>query len=181
MSIATRTGDDGATALLFGRRISKNHPRVGAYGAIDELSAAIGMARASSSDPWTGQLLKQTQLALIGLMGQLAVDDIDQPRFVASKLQRLQPSDLELLDAAVADLEGRGMKFEGWSLPGENMASATLELARTVCRRAERGVVALRETGAGVDALVFRYLNRLSDVLWLLARVAEGDRGEPEV
>jgi len=169
MSIATRTGDDGTTALMFNRRVSKNHPRVIASGTIDELNAALGLARASANDVKDAAIIFAEQQCLIGLMGELSTDDADRPRLLASKLHRLQPEDLARLDALVAELESNKKIAPGWDTPGENLHHAHLHLARVTCRRAERECVSLRATGAQVPDLILHYLNRLSDALWLLA------------
>jgi cob(I)alamin adenosyltransferase len=174
MSIATRTGDDGATALMFNRRVPKNHPRVVAGGAVDELSAALGLARASAADIAVAAILFAEQKCLVGLMAELATADADRPRLLESKLQRLQAEDLARLDALVADLEARKTPARGWDTPGESAHHAHLHLARAICRRAERETVALRATGAHVPDLVLQYLNRLSDALWLLANADQG-------
>ncbi|HEX9783281.1 MAG TPA: cob(I)yrinic acid a,c-diamide adenosyltransferase [Opitutaceae bacterium] len=178
MSIATRTGDDGTTSLLYGRRVPKAHPRVAAYGTADELNAALGFARVTATDPWERETLLATQHELIGVMGELAVDDLDRDRYLASKLARLEDAHLARLDAAVAALEARNISFKGWATPGASLHGAALEMARTICRRAERGLVVLGETGAVLNPLALRYLNRLSDVLWLLARLDEATVGK---
>ncbi|HVU37598.1 MAG TPA: cob(I)yrinic acid a,c-diamide adenosyltransferase [Opitutales bacterium] len=172
MSIATRTGDDGTTALLFNRRVPKTHPRVAASGAVDELNAALGLARASVRHVPTAAAIFAEQRCLVGLMAELATDDADRPRLLASKLQRLQPEDLARLDALVAELEAKLPPARDWDTPGANLPHAQLHFARVSCRRAERECVALRQTGAQVPDLILQYLNRLSDALWLLA-VAE--------
>ena len=173
MSIATRTGDDGSTSLMFGRRLSKSHPRVAAYGNIDELNSALGLARASTTDSWAGNVLLETQKELVGVMGELAVDDVDVERYRKAGYACAQPENLKRLDTVVAELENRKISFDGWATPGESMHSAALDMARSVCRRSERGVVALIEMGEKVNPLALKYLNRLSDVLWLLARYEE--------
>jgi len=170
MSIATRTGDDGTTALMFNRRVPKNHPRVVANGAVDELSAALGLARASAGDAAVAAILLAEQKCLVGLMAILATADADRPRLLESKLQRLLPEDLARLDELVAKLEAKKTPPRGWDTPGESAHHAHLHLARAVCRRAERECVALRATGEHVPDLVLQYLNRLSDALWLLAQ-----------
>lgn len=173
MSIATRKGDDGSTSLMFGRRLSKSHPRVAAYGNIDELNSVLGLARASTIDNWAGSVLLKTQKELVGLMGELAVDDADGERYQKAGYACVQPEHLKRLDDVVTELESREITFDGWATPGENMHSAALDMARSVCRRSERGVVELIETGGKVNPLALKYLNRLSDVLWLLARYEE--------
>jgi cob(I)alamin adenosyltransferase len=179
MSIATRTGDDGTTALMYGRRVSKAHPRVAAYGNADELSSALGFARATAGDPWVQDVLYATQAELIGLMGELAVDDADRERYLGSKLARLESRHLERVDQAVAEIEARKVKFDGWATPGATLHAAALDLTRAICRRTERGIVALAESGAQLNPFVLRYLNRLSDLLWLLARLEETGPARP--
>jgi len=169
MSIVTRTGDDGTTALMFNRRVPKNHPRIAAAGAADELNAALGLARASAKDVKGAAIIFAEQKCLVGLMAELATDDADRPRLLASKLQRLLPEDLARLDALVAEIEAAKKIAPGWDTPGENLHHAHLHLARVVCRRVERECVSLHASGAHVPDLLFQYLNRLSDALWLLA------------
>jgi cob(I)alamin adenosyltransferase len=169
MSIATRTGDDGTTGLLYGRRVSKTDPHIEACGAVDELNAALGLARAHAGRPLVQDELLAVQKQLIALMGELVVLPEDLARYRADKLPKLEESALAKLDALVAWLEEMKISFEGWATPGANVAAATLDVARTVCRRAERRVLELD----GEGGLPVRYLNRLSDVLWLLARYSE--------
>jgi len=175
MPITTRTGDDGTTGLLFNRRVPKNHPRIEACGTVDELNATLGMARAGATTPETADILLAAQKSLVGLMAELATDDADFSRLAASKLQRLQPDDLAALDAAALNLEARRVRVGGWDIPGASAHHAHLHFARAVCRRAERAASAVRASGATVPDLVMQFLNRLSDVLWLLAS-AEEDR-----
>lgn len=176
MSIATRTGDDGSTALMYGRRIPKTHPRVEAYGTVDELNAALGSARCRAEVWIAGQLLL-IQQDLVALMGELAVAAEDQARYAESKYPKLEDAMLARLDEGVARIEALDISFQGWATPGHSPLSAAFDVARTVCRRAERRVVALRETGEPVRPLILHYLNRLSDFLWLLARYEEA--GQP--
>ena len=173
MSIATRTGDDGTTALMYGRRVSKAHPRVAAYGDADELTSALGLARATADDAWVREVILATQQELVGLMGELAVDEADRERYLRSKLARLEERNLLRLDEAVAHLEARQITFDGWATPGATMHAAALDTARAICRRTERAVVSLGTSGATLNPFVLRFLNRLSDLLWLLARLAE--------
>jgi cob(I)alamin adenosyltransferase len=171
MSIATRTGDDGTTELMYGRRVGKADPRVEAYGIVDELNAALGLARAQAALPLVQEELLAVQKQLVALMGELAVAPEDRARYrAAEKYPKLEPGALARLDALVAKIEDEKIKFEGWATPGASVASAALDVARTVCRRAERRVVKLAEAE---NALAIRYLNRLSDVLWLMARYTE--------
>jgi cob(I)alamin adenosyltransferase len=173
MSIVTRTGDDGTTALMYGRRVPKNHPRVEAYGTVDELNAALGLARATANDDCIRDHLPTIQKDLVVLMGELAVAPEDLLRYVKDGYPVVVPGMTEKLDALVREVEARGVSFKGWATPGATMNSAALDMARTVCRRAERRVHALKEGGELKSPEIIIYLNRLSDLLWLLARRAE--------
>lgn len=174
MSIATRTGDLGTTGLMYGRRVSKTNPRVETYGTVDELNCHLGMARASSPSPWIKEELFAIQKQLVSLMGELAVGAEDVERYREDeRYPKLTPDALAKLDELVKKVEGEKITFDGWSTPGDSIGSAALDMARTVCRRAERLVVGLQEKSGIEHGLVIKYLNRLSDVLWLLARYTE--------
>jgi cob(I)alamin adenosyltransferase len=172
MSIATRTGDQGKTSLMYGRRVEKFDLRVKTYGTVDELNAALGLARAHAELPLVKNELLLIQRQLVALMGELAVAPQDAARYAADKYPKLTPEMLTHLDDLVAQIEREKITFEGWATPGANVASAALDVARTTCRRAER-LVAELAAGNEVDLLVIRYLNRLSDLLWLFARYTE--------
>ncbi len=172
MSIATRTGDQGKTSLLYGRRVDKFDPRVEACGAVDELNAALGLARAHAEVRLVKTELPRIQKELVALMGGLAVAVEDRDRYAADKFLKLTPEMLAVLDELVARLEGLKISFDGWATPGANVASAALDVARTVCRRSERSVAELAAADPAHE-LALRYLNRLSDVLWLMARLSE--------
>jgi len=173
-SIATRTGDDGTTGLLYGQRVPKNHPQVEAVGALDELNAALGFAKATRPAGAAAGELEQIQRDLVALMGEVACAEADTARFAASKFSRIAGPDLARIDAAVAAIEARQPKFDGWATPGANLHAAALDLARTAARRAERQLVGLAGHGKTVRPLLLQYVNRVSDLLWLLARAAEG-------
>jgi len=173
VGIVTKTGDDGTTALMYGRRVPKNHPRVEAYGAVDELNAALGLARATANEDFTRENLLAIQKYLVGLMGELAVLPEDLPRYAKDGYPVVIPQMTAKLDAVVREIEGRGVNFKDWATPGATLNSAALDAARTVCRRAERRVCRLRETGELKNAEIIVYLNRLSDLLWLMARRVE--------
>ena len=178
MSIATRTGDDGTTALMYNRRVSKTHPRVEASGAIDELNAALGLARASNRDEWLGKELLTIQQQLVAIMGELSTLPEDLGRYERGGFARVTPELRGGLDALVNHLESQNLTFNGWAMPGDTLSSAALDLARTACRRAERRVCAVGESGTAVNPEIVVYLNRLSDVLWLLARWVEARPAE---
>jgi cob(I)alamin adenosyltransferase len=157
---------------MYGRRVAKDHPRVEAYGSVDELNAALGLAR-SLAQKTQKDLLEKIQKALVGLMGELAVASEDLHRYEADGYARLQDADLYLLDREIEKMEKAAPKARGWSTPGGSTAGAALDLARTVCRRAEREVWKLEKAQGSIRSLVPRYLNRLSDLLWLLERATE--------
>lgn len=174
MSIATKTGDDGSTALMYGRRVSKNDVRVAAYGTVDELNAALGFVRATAGEPFITDAVLAIQKELVVLMGELAVADEDRERYAKGGYKFVEPAMVESLTAVVNDIEkNHQITFDGWATPGATLGSAALDLARTTCRRAERHVIALRDTGAQVNPEIIRYLNRLSDLCWLWARWVE--------
>ena len=175
MSIVTKTGDAGTTGLMYGRRVSKNHPRVEAYGAVDELNAAIGTARAAARDESVNATLLAAQKDLVVLMGELATAVEDLPRYVKDGFALVTARLTGRLETVAREIEAQKPSFKGWATPGDNLSSATLDVARTVCRRAERRVCALNEKGQLQNPEIIVYLNRLSDVLWLLARRAEGN------
>lgn len=173
MSIVTKTGDSGTTALMYGRRVPKNHPRVEACGAVDELNAALGLARATATENFVSRNLPAIQKDLIVLMGELGVLPEDLPRYVKDGYSLVAPAMTAKLDTLVKEIESQNVTFKGWATPGATLHSAALDVARTVCRRAERRVCALKETGGPVNGEIIIYLNRLSDLLWLFARWVE--------
>jgi cob(I)alamin adenosyltransferase len=177
MSIVTKTGDDGTTALMYGRRVPKNHPRVEAYGTVDELNAALGLARATAGEDFVRENLLAIQKDLVVVMGELAVLPDDRPRYVKEGYSLVAPPMAAKLDALVREVEAQNVNIKGWATPGATPASASLDVARTVCRRAERRVCALPEPDGLKNAEIVVYLNRLSDLLWLMARWAESGNG----
>ncbi|MEA3186726.1 MAG: cob(I)alamin adenosyltransferase [Chthoniobacter sp.] len=180
MSIATKTGDDGTTALMFGRRVLKTDPRIEACGSIDELNAALGMVRATCHDEFiTGPIFK-IQKELVIVMGELAVTDADRERYLEKGYQPATGEMVQRLTTLVEDLErNHHITYEGWATPGETLDSAALDLARTACRRAERRVIEL-STAAHVNPETIRYLNRLSDLCWLYARFVETEASKKD-
>jgi cob(I)alamin adenosyltransferase len=173
MSIVTKTGDQGITALMFNRRVTKCDPHVEACGAADELNAALGLARAAAQDDAVRAKLLAVQKDLVALMGELATALEDLPRYVKSGYPVVTQAMTAALENWVEQIEARKAVPHGWATPGMTLASATLDVARTVCRRAERRVCALQEAGQLQNAQIIIYLNRLSDLLWLLAREVE--------
>ena len=168
MSIATKAGDAGETGLIGGERVSKADLRVEAYGTIDELTSMIGFARSICEDEEVRELSKSIQRELFAVSGSVAnplSSDREEPYVTGEMVEALTAhvNRIESIDGLLAD----------WSLPGEHAAAAAYDVARTVCRRAERHVVRLAESGEAVDAQVIAYLNRLSDLLWLCGRLLE--------
>jgi cob(I)alamin adenosyltransferase len=174
MSIATKTGDEGETSLMYGRRVPKTDPRVDAYGCVDELNSALGLARASAQNSFIGDRILAIQKELVLVMGELATASEDIDRYVKGGFQLTTDAMTERLTVAVDDLEKNRLgKFMDWAVPGKTMNAAALDLARTTCRRAERRVAALMAVDPKFNREILRYLNRLSDLCWLLARYAE--------
>ena len=172
-SIATRTGDDGTTSFLYGQRVPKDHPQIEAVGALDELNASLGFVKATQPDKRNHAEFERIQQELVALMGEVACAESDAGRHAASKFAKIDEAALARLDAAMAAIEARQPKFEGWATPGASLQSAALDLARTAARRAERRLAGLAGHGRALRPLLPRYLNRLSDLLWLMAREAE--------
>jgi cob(I)alamin adenosyltransferase len=177
MSIATKTGDAGTTGLMYGRRVPKTHLRVEACGTVDELNAALGMARATATATFVRDNLFWIQKSLVDVMGEIGVQTEDLPRYAKDGYSLVTPEMTVKLDALVKEIESQNVSFKGWATPGATVNSAALDLARTVCRRAERRACALKESGELSNAEIVIYLNRLSDLLWLFARWVETKSG----
>jgi cob(I)alamin adenosyltransferase len=178
MSIATKTGDAGETALMYGRRVSKADARVDAYGCVDELNAALGLARVSASEEFIVDQLHAVQKELIVVMGELAAAPQDLARYTKDGFHLTTAEMVDRLTGVVEHLEkDKLLQFKDWVIPGRTLSSATLDLARTTCRRAERRVAALLNEAGNSNGEILRYLNRLSDVCWLLGRYAEQCEG----
>jgi cob(I)alamin adenosyltransferase len=174
LSIATKTGDQGETSLMYGRRVPKRDARLEAYGCIDELNASLGVARATPGDPSISDQILSIQNDLITLMGELATAPEDLERYQRDGFSLTTAQMVDRLTTAVDNLEkDKQLYGKGWAMPGKTPLSAALDMARTVCRRAERRVAAL---DANSNPEILRYLNRLSDLCWLLARSAEKEK-----
>lgn len=173
--IYTKTGDRGETGLGDGARVPKDHPRVEAYGQVDELNAVLGLLAAYCPDAPEAQLLRVIQNDLFDVGADLCVPaaDGEQP----GQCLRVVPAQADRLERAIDRLNEGLTPLKSFILPGGTPAAAWLHLARTVCRRAERAVVTLTHTEA-VNPQVVVYLNRLSDFLFVLGRVANGPAGD---
>ena len=159
---------------MFGRRVPKTHPRVRAYGSLDELNTALGMVRAFCEVPVICQRVLHVQRNLVTVMGGLAVDAADMTRYLEKGRSCVGADLAEELTEQIRDLEqNHQIRYSGWATPGATRGSACLDVARTTCRHAERELVALRESGVEVNPHILRYVNRLSDLCWLWARWAE--------
>jgi cob(I)alamin adenosyltransferase len=170
MKIYTKTGDAGDTGLFGGGRVPKSHPRVEAYGDVDELNATLGVARATGPDAQIDELLLHIQQDLFAIGALLATPDREKMRqhLEKARIDEDRVAELErAIDAADTELE----PLRAFILPGGSPKAAALHVARTVCRRAERRVVDL-SADTEMPALVVIYLNRLSDLLFTLARLA---------
>src|SRR5215212_9537234 len=175
MKIYTKTGDAGETGLWGGLRIAKDAARVQAYGTVDECNAALGVARASGVDVGLDAILAriQDQLFVVGA-------DLATPGEAAS-IPRIGTEEIAFLEQSIDALEEQLEPLKQFILPGGTPAAAQLHLARTICRRAERGVVGLARQEAALSAHIGVYLNRLSDCLFVLARAANARAGVADV
>ena len=162
---------------MYGRPVPKSHPRVEAFGTVDELNAALGLARATVEHDFVRENLFAIQKDLVVLMGELCVQPEDLQRYVKDGYSLVTPGMTAKLDALVHEIEAQNISFKGWAMPGATKNSAALDVARTVCRRAERRVCALKESGELKNGEIIIYLNRLSDLLWLFARWVETKAG----
>jgi len=173
VSIVTKTGDQGTTGLMYNRRVSKCHPRVESYGAVDELNGAIGLARATAEHDFVRDNLFSIQKDLVILMGELATMAEDLPRYLKDGYSLVTAEMTARLEKLIREIEAQKITYKGWATPGASLHSAALDLARTTCRRAERRACALQEAAELRNPEILIYLNRLSDLLWLFARRAE--------
>jgi len=176
MKIYTKKGDTGTTQLIGGTRVPKSHLRIEAYGTIDELNSWIGLVRAQVTDEHSGALLKEIQDRLFTIGSQLASD----PEASRMKVPDLREADIILLEKEMDDMDAALPALKSFVLPGGNASNAICHVARCVCRRAERLSVQLNESEA-VEPLVLKYLNRLSDYLFMLARKISRDTHSEEI
>ncbi len=166
---------------MYGVRVSKTDPRVEAYGTVDELNAALGLVRATAGERIVQEVVLSVQKELVVLMGELAVADGDRERYLKGGFEVVTEAMVDRLTDVVNDLEiNYQVDFKHWATPGHSLSSAALDLARTTCRRAERRVVGMGDDRNYVNPETIRYLNRLSDLLWLFARFIETKTGEKE-
>jgi len=179
MKIYTRTGDKGETALFGGGRVPKDHPRVAAYGDVDELNSLLGVIRGTEPAGLFDPLLESIQRDLFSIGGHLATPD---PERVSKALEKaaLSPERVSEFEQAMDEAERELPPLKAFVLPAGTPKASALHLARTVCRRAERSVVHLAQSNE-VPGLFLIYLNRLSDLLFTLARLANHRAGVRDV
>lgn len=179
MKIYTKTGDAGETGLFGGGRVPKDDPRVSAYGDVDELNSALGLVRATTPTDFQDGLLESIQRDLFAIGGHLATPD---PAKVRAALEKASLSEerIKVMEMAIDAADAELPPLRAFVLPGGTPKAAALHLARTVCRRAERSVVSLSHQ-AEVHELFVIYLNRLSDLLFTLARLANHRDGRGDV
>jgi cob(I)alamin adenosyltransferase len=177
VKIYTRTGDSGETGLFDGTRVPKSNPRVAAYGEVDELGAWLGLARASGVDDGLGGMLEQIQRDLFALGARLA----DPARRIAERVTKaaVGGEDIARLEGWIDTLEAELAPLRRFILAGGSPGAAALHVSRTICRRAERAMVGLGPDAYEPDLLT--YMNRLSDLLFVMARAANHRAGAPEV
>ncbi len=171
MGIATKKGDKGQTSLIGGRRVSKGDLRVETYGTLDELGSVMGFARSICEHEKVAEATKAIQIELFTVSASLASPEGDK------KTNRVTQDMVDALTKQVEEIEAIEGILGDWAIPGEHTVSAAYDVARTVCRRAERVLVRLHEEGDGLEPLVIAYVNRLSDLLWLFGRLVEKDAG----
>lgn len=172
MKISTKTGDRGKTKLMFGREVSKSCLRVRAYGAVDELSSSLGLARAFAGKTTLADTIFSIQKNLVFLMTELATAKEDFEKLATKSIKILDEDSLKIFEEEIEKLESGGEVFNGWKHSGENTLQAALDIARAKCRTAEREVVALNEAEFLPREFPIVYLNRLADLLWLMAQNA---------
>jgi cob(I)alamin adenosyltransferase len=171
-SIATKTGDKGQTGLVGGTRVSKSSLRVETYGTVDELNSFLGLARSICEQAEIRDLTLSIQKELFIVGAELATPGLPSP-----KQARVSQEMVDRLTDEVHRIEAMKGILSDWSVPGENAAGAAFDVARAVCRRAERSAVRLSESGEKVSPVAIVYLNRLSDLIWLLGRWIELKEG----
>lgn len=182
MKIYTKTGDKGQTGLIGGRRVSKADLRLDAYGTVDELNSWIGLVRDQPVNSERRELLKEVQDRLFTIGAELATDPQKAPKQV---MPAIVPADVTLLETNMDSMDEELPELRAFVLPGGHQSVSFCHVARTVCRRAERLIIALNDTSlqsaAAVDPLIIQYINRLSDYLFVLSRLMAQDLNVDEI
>jgi cob(I)alamin adenosyltransferase len=167
-SIVTKTGDNGTTGLLYGVRVSKSHIKIEACGALDELNSTLGVVKAYSNNVDFKAFIRKIQDHSFILGGEIST-----PSEYHEKRYKITEEMLRFVEFEIKRLESAKILMDNWAIPGENKLAAHLDVARSICRRLERWCVILSEEGLIKNDTLLKYVNRLSDLLWLLAREAE--------
>ena len=178
MKIYTKTGDRGTTSLIGGTKVSKSHLRIDAYGTVDELNSWIGVVSDHTGDEALKKVLKEVQDRLFTIGSSLACDPEKEPKL---KIPDLHEGDITFLESEIDRMSAALPEMKSFVLPGGAPAVSFAHVARCVCRRAERLCVALQEVELEVEDLVLKYLNRLSDHLFMLARYIGQQQGAEEI
>lgn len=176
MKIYTKKGDDGTTGLLYGGRVAKDDQRTEVYGTLDETVSALGVARAGGLVPRVEEIVVRIQREMFVVGAQLATTDANQSK-LQEGVSKIDASMTPRLETEIDSLLEEHPLPQEFVLPGETMGSAGLDLARSTIRRAERQAVSMDRQGMVPDPEILRYLNRLSDLLFVLARYEEAERG----
>lgn len=178
MKIYTKTGDKGTTSLIGGTKVAKSHLRIEAYGTVDELNSCIGLCRDLLTDETGRNILREIQDRLFTIGSSLACDPLKEPKM---KIPDLLEGDITLLEKEMDRMNETVPPMKHFILPGGHSTVSQLHIARCVCRRAERCCVRLEGEGEETEAIVLKYLNRLSDYLFVLARFTGFQSGAEEV
>jgi cob(I)alamin adenosyltransferase len=176
--IYTKTGDGGKTSLIGGTKVPKSHIRIGAYGTVDELNAYIGLLGDHLADTHGREMLREIQDRLFTIGSSLACDPHKE---IAMKIPDLRESDIQLLENEIDAMNEKLPEMKSFILPGGHIAVSTAHICRTVCRRTERFIVELNEFEPLTQPLIIKYLNRLSDYLFVLARYIGMQVGASEI
>jgi len=181
MKLYTRTGDDGTTGLFSGARVSKDHPRIEAYGTVDELNAVLGLVlaacdRGHAFERRTHEVISALQSRLFDIGADLATPEGAKQQ---AKIHRIDDADVSEAEAWIDEMESANPPLRTFVMPAGTEVAARLHLARTVCRRAERTIISLGSIEPVGDPLL-RYMNRLSDLFFAMARRANHERGIPD-
>ncbi len=176
--IYTKTGDEGTTSLIGGTKVSKSHRRIEAYGTVDELNSFIGLCRDYLKTDKAENILAEIQDRLFTIGSTLACDPDKESKL---KIPDLHEADVDLLEQEMDRMNESLPVMKSFILPGGHVSVSTLHIARCVCRRAERACVRMQKRGIGVEQIVIKYLNRLSDYLFMLARFTAQQVGAAEI
>lgn len=169
MKVYSKKGDDGDTSLLFGGRVSKAEPRVEAYGATDTAVSAMGLARSLCKDPWVKKVIMQVQREMFTVGAELATDP-EQYSYLEKHFSQVTPEMTSQLERYIDEIDKQIDLPRAFIVPGASAGSGALDLARSLLRTSERRVVQLNENGMILNPEILRYLNRLSDLIFMLAR-----------